>query len=130
VSAGGLVTAADRGESAIIVRYLQYVESCSLTFVKDIPGYAWSNPPTANYIDGHVYQKLQQLQYLPSGLASDEEFLRRAYLDVIGQLPTLDETRAFLADSNTNKRAKLIDKLLDQPEHAKFWALKWGDLLR
>ncbi len=130
VSAGGLVTAADRGETAIIVRYLQHVESCSLTFVKDIPGYAWSNPPAANYIDEHVYAKLRQLQYLPSGLASDDEFLRRVFLDVIGQLPTIDETKAFLADSRADKRARLIDKLLDRPEHAKFWALKWGDLLR
>ncbi|MBW8884158.1 MAG: hypothetical protein JF612_05140, partial [Planctomycetia bacterium] len=87
VAAGGLVTAADRGETAIIVRYLQFVESCSLTFVKDIPGYAWSKVPAANYIDEHVYAKLQQLQYLPSGRASDEEILRRVYLDVVGQLP-------------------------------------------
>jgi hypothetical protein len=130
ISAGGLVTAADRGETAIIVRYLQHVESCSLTFVKDIPGYAWSNPPTANYIDEHIDAKLRQLQYLPSGLASDEEFLRRVYLDVIGQLPTITETKEFLADSRTDKRTQLIDKLLDRPEHAKFWALKWGDLLR
>ena len=66
----------------------------------------------------------------PSGLCSDEEFLRRVYLDVIGQLPTLEETKAFLADSAADKRAKLIDQLLERPEHAKFWALKWGDLLR
>ena len=52
------------------------------------------------------------------------------HLDVIGQLPTLDETQAFLADALADKRAKLIDRLLDRPEHAKFWALKWGDLLR
>jgi hypothetical protein len=130
VNAGGLVTASDRGEAAIIVRYLEHVESCSLTFVKDIPGYVWSNPPAANYIDTHVAAKLNQLQYLPSGLASDEEFLRRVYLDVVGQLPTLDETKTFLADTATDKRAKLIDNLLDRPEHAKFWALKWGDLLR
>src|SRR4029450_150118 len=54
----------------------------------------------------------------------------RVYLDAIGQLPTLEETKAFLADSSGDKRARLIDKLLDRPEHAKFWALKWGDLLR
>src|SRR5439155_4648584 len=91
---------------------------------------AWSNPPAANYIDQHSNDKLRQLQYLPSGLASDDEFLRRVYLDCIGQLPTLDDTKSFLADTGADKRAKLIDKLLDRPEHAKFWALKWGDLLR
>jgi len=123
VTAGGLAVGHDRGEAAIIVRYLEHVESCFLTFVKDIPGYVWSDSPTANYIDEHVATKLRQLQYLPSGLASDEEFLRRVYLDVIGQLPTLEETRTFLTDSSTDKRSKLIDKLLDRSEHAKFWAL-------
>jgi hypothetical protein len=135
VTPGGLVVSQDRGEAAIIVRYLEHVESCFLTFVKDIPGFAWNNPPAANYIDEHVHAKLHQLQYLPSGLCSDEEFLRRVYLDVIGQLPTVEETAAFLnngaADKdNTAKRTKLIDALLSRPEHAKFWALKWGDLLR
>ena len=130
VTAGGLVVGHDRGEAAIIIRYLEHVESCFLTFVKDIPGYAWTNPPAANYIDELVAAKLHQLQYLPAGLAADDEFLRRVYLDVIGELPTLEETRAFLADKSADKRARLIDKLLDRPEHAKFWALKWGDLLR
>jgi uncharacterized protein DUF1549/uncharacterized protein DUF1553 len=130
VSELGLVTASDRGEAAIIVRYLQHVESCFLTFVKDVPGYVWSDPPAANYIDELAYTKLRQLRYLPSGLSSDDEFLRRVYLDCIGQLPSIDETRAFLADRNSDKRSRLIDKLLDGREHAKFWALKWGDLLR
>jgi hypothetical protein len=130
VTSGGLVIGRDRGEAAIIVRYLEHVESCFLTFVKDIPNYAWSEPPAGNYIDQLVGAKLRQLQYLPSGLASDEEFLRRVYLDCLGQLPTLAETKAFLADSAADKRARLIDKLLDRPEHAKFFALKWGDLLR
>ena len=130
VSASGFVTSFDRGEAAIIVRYLEHIESCFLTFVKDIPGYAWNNPPELNYVDELVDAKLQQLKYQPAGLASDEEFLRRVHLDVIGQLPTLEETKAFLAGTTQDKRAKLIDKLLERPEHAKFWALKWGDLLR
>ena len=60
-----------------------------------------------------MHAKLQQLQYLPSGLCSDEEFLRRVHLDVIGQLPTVEETPAFLADGAPDKRTKLIDALLD-----------------
>jgi hypothetical protein len=130
VSAGGLVVSQDRGEAAVIVRYLEHVESSFLTFVKDIPGFAWNNPPAANYIDEHVHAKLHQLQYLPAGLCSDEEFLRRVSLDVIGQLPTVEETAAFLGDGAPDKRTKLIDSLLARDEHAKFWALKWGDLLR
>ncbi|HEX5103626.1 MAG TPA: DUF1549 domain-containing protein, partial [Pirellulaceae bacterium] len=130
VNEQGLVVGHDRGEAAIIIRYLEHVESCFLTFVKDIESFAWNNPPTINYIDEHVDAKLQQLKYLPSGTCSDEEFLRRVHLDVIGQLPTLEETQAFLADGAPDKRAKLIDNLLDRPEYARFFALKWGDLLR
>lgn len=130
VGAAGLIVGHDRGESAIIVRYLEHVETTFLTFVKDIPGFAWSSPPPANYIDDLVYAKLKQLQYLPSGTCSDEEFLRRVYCDVIGQLPTIEETQAFLIDQSSDKRSRLIDSLLERPEHAKFFALKWGDLLR
>ena len=52
------------------------------------------------------------------------------HLDLIGTLPTIAETEAFIADKQPDKRARLIDALLNRPEHAKFWALKWGDLLR
>jgi hypothetical protein len=126
----GLVVGHDRGEAAIIVRHLEKVETCYLTFVRDIPGFAWPNLPQQNYIDMLVDAKLQQLKFAPSQPCTDDEFLRRVHLDVIGLLPTLDETRAFLADKSPDKRKALIDRLLDRPEHARFWALKWGDLLR
>ena len=130
VTEAGLVIGKNRGEAAIIIRYLEHIESCFLTFVKDIPGYQWPAPPTNNYVDELVYSKLQQLQYLPSGICSDEEFLRRVYCDVIGTPPTVDEVRTFAADGSPDKRAKAINTLLDRPEYARFWALKWGDLLR
>ena len=82
------------------------------------------------FVDHHVFQKLQQLQILPSDLCSDEEFVRRATLDVIGLLPTAAETDKFLTDKDPQKRSKLVDTLLERPEFAEFWALKWGDLLR
>ena len=66
----------------------------------------------------------------PSGLCTDGEFLRRAYLDLLGILPTAEEARAFVADEAPDKRAKLVDRLLERPEFADFWALKWADLLR
>ncbi len=130
VSENGLVTGNDRGETAVIVRYLEFIESSFITFVRDIEGFEWKQPPSNNYIDDLVYEKLKQLKYLPSELCTDEEFLRRVYLDVIGIMPTVDETRAFLDDSSADKRSKLINELLERPEYAKFWALKWGDLLR
>ncbi len=130
VSTTGFVTGKDRGEAAIIVRYAEFIESCFLTFVRDVPGFVWNNPATHNYIDELVHAKLKQLQFLPSDACSDEEFVRRVYLDVIGLGPTIEETTAFLADKATDKRVKLIDALLERPEYPKFWTLKWGDLLR
>lgn len=130
VNASGLVTSRGRGEAAILVRYLEHIESVPIMFIEDVPGFQWQSPTPNNFVDELVNAKLQQLQYLPSPTADDSEFLRRVYLDVIGLLPSLEETKAFLADTNPEKRKVVIDQLLERPEHAKFWALKWGDLLR
>ena len=130
VDEAGFVAGRDRGESAIVVRYLEHVQTCFLTFVKEVPGFAWNPPPANNFVDDHVYAKLQQLKFEPSGLCTDEEFLRRVYLDLIGLLPSVDETKKFLADPAPYKRKQLIEELMQRPEFAKFWALKWGDLLR
>ncbi len=130
VDEAGFVAGRDRGESAIVVRYLEHVQTCFLTFVKEVPGFAWNPPPANNFVDDHVYAKLQQLKFEPSGLCTDEEFLRRVYLDLIGLLPTVDATKKFLADPAPYKRKQLIEDLMQRPEYAKFWALKWGDLLR
>lgn len=130
ISTTGLVTGFRRGEAAVLVRYLHHIESTLLTFTRDVEGFQWPNPPQRNYVDRHVDDKLQQLQFAPAPLCDDGTFVRRVYLDVIGILPTLQETEAFLQDDRPDKRAQLINTLLNRPEHAKFWALKWGDLLR
>src|SRR5262249_49702031 len=93
-------------------------------------GFTWEPPPENNYVDKHVFAKLKMLSIPPSGLCTDQEFLRRAYLDVCGILPTQEEVKKFLADTDKDKRAKLIDSLLDRPEYADFWTLKWSDVLR
>jgi len=130
VDRAGLIKGERRGEVAVIVRYLEFIESCFITFVEDIEGFEWNNPPVHNFVDTLVDEKLQQLQYLASDLCTDEEFIRRLYLDVIGILPALEEVQNFASDESPNKRAELVDALLERPEYAKFWALKWGDLLR
>lgn len=130
VDANGLVTKQKRGEAAVLVRFLEHVESLTLTFVEEEKAFAWNDAPVNNYIDDKVYDKLKLLQYTPSPTCSDHEFLRRVYLDVIGILPTLEETEAFLADNDPAKRSLLIDRLLERPEYARFWAVKWGDLLK
>ena len=66
----------------------------------------------------------------PSKPCTNAEFVRRAYLDLLGILPTVEEAKQFVADSSPDKRARLVDTLLLRPEYADFWALKWADLLR
>jgi|GEM_PF-11480 len=130
VSEAGLVTPHQRGEAVILVRFLEHIESVPLMFIQQVADFAWQAPPPANYIDELVNAKLRQLQYVPAPTCTDAEFLRRVHLDIVGSLPTVEEARAFLADESPDKRAQLIDRLLHRDEFAKFWALKWGDLLK
>jgi hypothetical protein len=81
-------------------------------------------------IDEVVFGRLEKLGIRPANLCSDAVFVRRAYLDVIGTLPTAQEARAFLQDQGPNKRRALIDRLLEREEFADYWAMKWCDLLR
>ena len=126
----GLVEAKDCGEIAISVRYLDAVVGRTFTFVKDIPGFAWTDPPSNNRVDELVHAQLRLLGYLPSGTCTDAEFLRRVYLDVLGLLPTVEESREFLADTSADRRSRLIDRLLDRPEYATYWGQRQADLLR
>jgi hypothetical protein len=90
-----------------------------------------SAAPTARTeIDKLVLGRLEQSHIPPANLCSDAAFVRRAYLDAIGTLPTAQEAKAFLADQDPNKRSVLIDRLLTRDEFADYWAMKWGDLLR
>jgi hypothetical protein len=93
----------------------------------------FDGPPVAaprGRIDELVLGRLEQLGIQPAHLCSDAVFVRRAYLDVIGTLPTAQEARTFLRDQDPNKRTILIDRLLEREEFADYWAMKWGDLLR
>ncbi|MBN1125899.1 MAG: DUF1553 domain-containing protein [Sedimentisphaerales bacterium] len=81
-------------------------------------------------IDDLVFGKLERLGIAPADFCTDAVFVRRAYLDVIGTLPTTQEARRFLLDRNLNKRAVLIDELLERDEFADYWAMKWSNLLR
>ena len=126
----GLVTGLQRGESAIIIRYLNHIETPLMTFVSDAKDFQWAAMPPANEIDTHVQTKLKKLKFLPANPCTDREFIRRVFLDTIGILPTELEAEEFLTDNSPNKRAKLIELLLERKEFARFWAQKWGDLFR
>jgi hypothetical protein len=130
VNVQGLVTKNGRGETAVLARYLDKMSTTYLTFLEDVPGFAWNNPPEQNFVDSAVFEKLKQLQILPSDLCADDEFLRRVTLDLTGRLPTSEEAQSFIADQSPAKRVAVVDRLLDSNEFAAFWALKWADVLR
>jgi hypothetical protein len=127
----GLVTVTGHGETAITVWFGSKVAVASVSVPFDNPSAQplIANSPRANFIDDLVLDKLRQLNLPPSGPATDAEFLRRAYLDTIGVLPTADEAKAFLVDTAPDKRAKLVESLLARPEYVDYWSYKWCDLL-
>jgi hypothetical protein len=112
--------------SLFVVPYAEHVELAG-----------WQNQ---NFIDEHAAAKFRELGIEPSPLCDDATFIRRAFLDCIGTLPTPDQTRAFLADGSPEKRTKLVDRLLGltgdpaldlyNDSYAAWWSLKWSDLLR
>ena len=81
-------------------------------------------------IDGFIRSQWRRLGIVPSGAADDATWLRRVTLDVCGTLPTEDEVAAFLADTSGDKRAQVVDRLLERPEYASYFALKWADILQ
>lgn len=130
VTPNGMVEFKRPGEVAVLCRYLEELVAVRVTYLEPREGFVWPNPKPTNYVDEHVFAKLKQMSIAPSELCTDDEFVRRAFLDCIGRLPTVEEAKAFLADKTPNKRDLLIDKLVDMPEYADFWALKWADVLR
>lgn len=86
--------------------------------------------PSNNFIDPLAKAQFERLRIEPSDLSSDGEFLRRAFLVTIGTLPTPEEARAFIEDPDPEKRSRWIYKILERPEYAEFWAVKWGDWIR
>lgn len=130
VAPDGEVTSQRPGETTVLVRYLDRQEPVRLAFVPARPGWRWRPVPTNNLVDTHVFAKLRSLALTPAAPAPDDVFLRRAHLDLLGMIPTAAEARAFAADPAPDRRARLVNDLLERPEFADFWALKWADLLR
>ena len=127
----GRVKADAEGEASVSVWYLNRVASSRITIpfrhVTDPRPYL--EAPRHGTIDDRVLEKLQELGLPPSAASSDSHFVRRAYLDAIGLLPSAEEAKSFTADTAPDKRAKLIDSLLARPDFVDFWAYKWSDLL-
>jgi len=131
VSDQGKVKVQGHGEAAITVWYLSRVAAARVSspFPHAIDAAVYEKSPRNNYIDDLVLRKLQDLAIEPSGMSGDSEFIRRAYLDAVGILPTAQEVERFLADPGPDKRSRLIDALVARPEFVDYWAYKWSDLL-
>ncbi|MBX3443372.1 MAG: DUF1553 domain-containing protein [Planctomyces sp.] len=128
-SVTGLVSTHDlAGEVAIMARYQGQVSTFRATIPLGLQ--VAETPPVANFVDEHVFGKLKVLGVPPSPLADDATYLRRVSIDVAGRLPTEQEVREFLSDPLPDKRARLVDRLLDSPEYADLFANKWNAVLR
>jgi hypothetical protein len=127
----GQLTIRGHGETAVSVGFLTSVALARVKspFPNEIPSSVFDGAAQYNTLDRLVLAKLRELRIRPSGLCSDSEFIRRAYLDAAGILPTRGEVEAFLADPAPDKRARLVDALLERPEYVDYWAYKWSDLL-
>lgn len=130
VNASGLVKALGNGEAGVRVHFQGLVEVVSFTMP-----FSYGIDPEAyiaqqNVIDGPLFAKLKQLRLPPVGPCSDETFLRRVYLDAAGILPTPAEAIAFQSDKDPDKRARMIDALLQRPEFTDYWTLQLADLLQ
>ncbi|QDV22841.1 DUF1549 and DUF1553 domain-containing protein [Aureliella helgolandensis] len=124
----GAVTAGVRGEAFVMARFDTHTVGSQILALPSGLDYT---PPevTGNYIDELVAAKLQKLRILPSGTCTDEEFIRRVTIDIVGLLPTEEELAEFMADTSPDRRAKLVDRLLQRKEFSEIWAMRWAQLL-
>jgi len=128
VDANGTVTSGVRGEAFVMARFDTHTVGTQVLALPAGMQYEFK-PSPGNYIDALVDAKLLKLRLPTSGLCSDDEFVRRVTVDITGLLPTEEETTNFLASTDPNKRAALIETLLGRKEFSEIWAMKWADLL-
>ncbi|MEX2172694.1 MAG: DUF1549 domain-containing protein [Pirellulales bacterium] len=129
VNADGLVTAGQRGEAFVMARFDTHTVGSQVLALPAGQPFTPAEEKPVNYIDELVAKKLNTLRINPSPICSDEEFLRRVNLDIVGRTPTRAEYELFLADTDPAKRASKIDELLARKEFAEIWAMKWSELL-
>ncbi|QVL32964.1 DUF1549 domain-containing protein [Telmatocola sphagniphila] len=130
VDSNGVITAGERGEAFVMARFATFTIGSPFVVLPKGLQFEAKKLPENNYIDKLVHNKLEKLRIEPSGLCTDEEFIRRVFIDVVGVLPTPEEYRKYMADKNPNKREALVDDLLSRKEFAELWVMKWAELLQ
>ena len=130
ISKDGMVTAGNRGEAFVMARFATFTVGSQVIVIPEGLNYQRPKFASKNYIDELVSDKLHKLRILPSELCTDEEFLRRATIDITGTLPTEEEYLSFVSDSSSDKRDKVVDKLLSRKEFTEVWVMKFAELLQ
>ena len=126
----GSVTGGDRGEAFVMARFHTFTIGVPFITLPKALQFDWTNPPENNYIDTLVNAKLKKLRIEPSGVCTDEVFIRRVYLDITGILPTPEEVNAFVNDKSPKAHEKLVDRLLASPRYGERQARRWLDVSR
>ncbi len=127
----GKVKVLGHGEGAVTAWYLSRIAIATVTapYTNRIAPEVFAKAGRRNFIDELALEKLRDLNLPPSPRCADAEFVRRAFLDTIGVLPTATEAREFIAGTSPDKRDRLIASLLARPEFVDYWTYKWSDLL-
>jgi hypothetical protein len=126
----GLVTAHARGEAFIMARFETHTVGSQFIVLPKGLQYEDPKTPEFNYIDTLNHAKLRKLRIIPSDICTDQEYLRRVFLDITGTLPTVEDHDLFVADTDPQKREKLVDQLLQRKEFVDIWVMKWAELLQ
>ncbi len=129
ISADGVVTAKNRGEAFIMARFDTHTEGVPFIALPQGLQFQWEGAEPNNYVDELMHDKFRKLRINPSQLCSDEEFLRRASLDIVGVLPTTEDYQRFMANADPKKREQLVDELLERKEFVEIWVMKFAELL-
>ena len=129
---GSVVTAKRRGETPVLARYEGAFTATTLTVMGNRDGFEWKQPESWSPIDDMIASKWQRMKIVPSGLCSDEVFIRRVHLDLTGLPPLADDVTKFLADSRDTKtkRDALVDTIIGSDPFIEHWSNKWADLLQ
>lgn len=126
----GNVTAHGRGEAFIMARFETHTVGSQFIVLPKGLQYEDPKTPEFNYIDTLNHAKLRKLRIIPSGVCSDEEYIRRVFVDITGTLPSFDDYNKFVADTDPAKREKLVDQLLERKEFVDIWVMKWAEILQ
>jgi len=130
VNKQGMVTSTERGAAFMLARFNVFSVTAQVIVIPKDLVYARPQAEAYNYVDAAVNERLHRLRIAPSGLCTDEEYVRRVYIDVVGLYPKPDEIIAFLADKRPDKRSQLVDVLLQRKEFTELWVMKWSELLQ